>query len=93
MLRRSASRTPPVPDLEEVAEVVRPHDVLAIDLDRCLRRLDRVQSEAILMAFHLGLSHAELAKAFAVPLGTMKSTIRRGLARLKECLDPGDMNA
>jgi DNA-directed RNA polymerase specialized sigma24 family protein len=43
--------------------------------------------------FYFGLSHAELAQAFAVPLGTMKSTIRRGLVRLKECLDSDDVNA
>jgi len=48
MLRRSASRTPPAPDLEEIAEVVRPDDTLAIDIDRCLKRLDAMQSEAIL---------------------------------------------
>jgi RNA polymerase sigma-70 factor, ECF subfamily len=93
MLRHSASQPPPGPDLEEIEEVVFPQDIVALDLDRCLKRLDAMQSKAILMAFHFGLSHSELAKSFAVPLGTMKSTIRRGLARLKECLDPGDVNA
>ena len=34
-----------------------------------------------------GLTYAEIAERAAVPLGTAKSWIRRGLARLKECLD------
>jgi len=58
-----------------------------------LRHLDVMQSKAILMAFYYGFSHAELAKIFVVPLGTMKSTIRRGLASLRQCLDAGDPNA
>ena len=93
MLRSSASRLQTSPELEEIERLVPPHDIVAVDIDRCLRRLDAMQSKAILMAFYLGLSHAELAKTFAVPLGTMKSTIRRGLAKLKECLDEGDASA
>jgi RNA polymerase sigma-70 factor (ECF subfamily) len=92
MLRSSTSRLPTSPDLDEIEGLVPPHDIVAVDIDRCLQRLDAMQSKAILMAFYLGLSHAELAKTFAVPLGTMKSTIRRGLAKLKECLDPGDVS-
>jgi RNA polymerase sigma-70 factor, ECF subfamily len=92
MLRSSTSRLPAGPDLDEIEGLVPPHDIVAVDIDRCLQRLDAMQSKAILMAFYLGLSHAELAKTFAVPLGTMKSTIRRGLAKLKECLDPDDMS-
>jgi RNA polymerase sigma-70 factor (ECF subfamily) len=93
MLRRTASQPLPSPDLQEIEEVVPPHDIVSVDIDRCLRRLDATQSKAILMAFYFGLSHAELAQVFAVPLGTMKSIIRRALARLKECLDPDDVNA
>jgi len=53
----------------------------------CMAGLDEAQRRAILMAFYRGLSHAELARALDVPLGTVKSWIRRGLARLKDCLD------
>ena len=35
-----------------------------------------------------GLTYEELAKATGVPLGTMKSWIRRGLAKLRACLEP-----
>ena len=93
MLRRGATRPALGLDLREIAAVVPPHDIITVDIYRCLKRLDATQSKAILMAFYFGLSHAELAKTFAVPLGTMKSTIRRGLAKLKECLDEGDASA
>ena len=93
MLRRSKSQLSPGPDFDEVEQVIPPHDIASVDIERCLRHLDVMQSKAILMAFYYGFSHAELAKIFAVPLGTMKSTIRRGLSSLRQCLDAGDPNA
>jgi RNA polymerase sigma-70 factor, ECF subfamily len=92
MLRSSKSRLSPGSDLDEVEEVIPPHDIVSTDIERCLRQLDAMQSKAILMAFYYGFSHAELAKMFGVPLGTMKSTIRRGLASLRQCLDESDAN-
>lgn len=53
----------------------------------CLGALDDVQQGAIRSAFFQGRTYAELAEDQGVPLGTMKSWVRRGLARLKECLD------
>ena len=38
------------------------------------------------MAFVEGFSHSELAAQFVIPLGTIKSAIRRALASLKACL-------
>jgi len=93
MLRRSKSQLSPGPNLDEVEQVIPPHDIASVDIERCLRHLDAMQSKAILMAFYYGFSHAALAKMLAVPLGTMKSTIRRGLASLRQCLDAGDPNA
>lgn len=46
-------------------------------------------AQAIRRAFFDGLTYAELAERMAVPLGTMKSWIRRGLLQLKECLGDG----
>jgi RNA polymerase sigma-70 factor, ECF subfamily len=92
MLRRDASGLRPGPELEAIEEAVPPHDIVGVDIERCMKRLDVTESNAILMAFHFGLSHAELAKTFAVPIGTMKSTIRRALSKLRECLEAGDTN-
>lgn len=58
-------------------------------LHRCLDELEERQRKAIHAAFFNGLTYAELAERSAVPLGTMKSWVRRGLARLKDCLDDG----
>jgi RNA polymerase sigma factor (sigma-70 family) len=71
---------------EEDAEtlVIRLSDTGA--LRRCLERLEPVRRQAILLAFMQGLSHGELAGRFGVPLGTMKSWIRRSLVVLKECM-------
>lgn len=53
----------------------------------CLEQLEAVQKRAILMAYFDGLTHEELAARIATPLGTVKSWIRRGLQRLKGCLE------
>ena len=42
---------------------------------------------AIALAFFHGLSHGELAAHLREPLGTVKSWVRRGLAKLRRCLD------
>lgn len=52
----------------------------------CIEQLGTKQREAIRSAFFDGLTYAELAIARNVPLGTMKSWVRRGLAQLKDCL-------
>jgi RNA polymerase sigma factor (sigma-70 family) len=56
-------------------------------LDGCLSSLEDVQQVAIRSAFFTGVSYAQLAQQRGVPLGTMKSWVRRGLAKLKVCLE------
>lgn len=56
-------------------------------LKSCLETLEESQKRAILMAYFDGLTHEELATRLGSPLGTVKSWIRRGLQRLKGCLD------
>jgi RNA polymerase sigma-70 factor (ECF subfamily) len=53
----------------------------------CLDELELRQSAAIRAAFIDGLTYEELAERQNVPLGTMKSWIRRGLAKLRACLE------
>jgi RNA polymerase sigma factor (sigma-70 family) len=53
----------------------------------CVEALDSGQKQALALAFYRGLSHAELAAHLHEPLGTVKSWVRRGLERLKACLD------
>ena len=56
-------------------------------LHGCLDALEPRQSSAIRVAFFDGLSYPELAARDGVPLGTMKSWVRRGLQALKRCLE------
>lgn len=55
-------------------------------LRHCLDQLDSAPRHAIETAFLEGSTYSQLAKAEDVPLGTMKSRIRRALASLRECL-------
>lgn len=59
----------------------------ATQLHQCLDTLEQRQRDSIRAAFFGGATYAELATMSGVPLGTMKSWVRRGLARLKDCLD------
>ena len=52
----------------------------------CLKTLQPQQRDSVLLAYYEGLTHQELAERLDAPLGTVKSWIRRGLLRLRECL-------
>ena len=52
----------------------------------CLEMLEPARRQAITLAYIQGLTHGELAGRLGVPLGTVKSWIRRSLAALRECL-------
>ena len=56
-------------------------------LKDCLQQLEERQSAAIRSAFLDGFTYEELAERNRVPLGTMKSWIRRGLLKLRACLE------
>jgi RNA polymerase sigma-70 factor (ECF subfamily) len=56
-------------------------------LTDCLGELEPRHAVAIRFAFLDGMTYDELARRMNVPLGTMKSWIRRSLLRLRECLE------
>jgi RNA polymerase sigma-70 factor (ECF subfamily) len=47
-------------------------------------RLSKDQAALIELAFYQGLSHSEIVKVTQIPLGTVKTRLRRGLQRLRE---------
>jgi RNA polymerase sigma factor (sigma-70 family) len=81
----------------ETAEDVRDDAPAAIDqvmqaeeharLRTCLGELEERQSKAVRSAFLDGVTYEQLAEHMGVPLGTMKSWIRRGLLKLRACLE------
>jgi len=71
-------RASPAREAQERAEAHR--------LQRCLGELDAEQRQTIALAFFHGLSHSELANHLRRPLGTVKTHVRRGLMKLKDCL-------
>lgn len=93
---RSQTREPDVAaNLDDMAEFLPgenrgaadPTTAVGASLRECLGRLKESQQRAILLAYYHGLTHEELAVRLDTPLGTVKSTVRRGLLQLKECLD------
>jgi len=52
-----------------------------------LKQLPDLQREALELSYYGGFSQSELAERLGVPLGTIKSRMFSGLARLRELLD------
>lgn len=95
--RRAADRSTRAQPLEEsFAETVASDAPAPIDaasaseqaraLHRCLGELEGRQRELISLAYLRDLSHGELAEQLALPLGTVKTWIRRSLEKLRNCM-------
>ena len=52
----------------------------------CLEELSAEQKRALLLAYYEGYSHSEISSSLDVPVGTVKSWIRRGLLALRQCM-------
>jgi RNA polymerase sigma-70 factor (ECF subfamily) len=92
-LRRRATRSEPIEAAAEVEdesplpfELVRQKQE-AGRLSDCLEELDERPRAMIRAAFLDGATYPELAEREGVPLGTMKSWIRRAMQRLRGCLE------
>ena len=53
---------------------------------RCLGSLTTLQSESITLAYYQGYTYPEVAGVLGVALGTVKTRIRDGLIRMRDCL-------
>ena len=71
---------------DDVAELVE----TALDrqrVRRCLGTLTTVQAESIKLAYYGGYTYAQTAELLGVALGTVKTRIRDGLIRLRDCME------
>jgi RNA polymerase sigma factor (sigma-70 family) len=85
----------PTSDLDAAAEIADPapsaQSLLEAAGDRarlegCLDQLDEKHASAVRTAFFQGVTYEALANRLGVPLGTMKTWIRRSLLSLRSCL-------
>jgi RNA polymerase sigma-70 factor, ECF subfamily len=74
------------------------HDEVAEDVEtrlegeqvrRCLDALTDLQRQSVMLAYYRGYTYPEVARQLRVPLGTVKTRMRDGLHRLRDCLEPG----
>ena len=95
--RRSADRAQLTQEFDEVlaetlaSNAANPMDAAdaseqACALHRCLGQLEHRQREVLSLAYLRELSHSELAEQLRLPMGTVKTWIRRGLDKLRLCM-------
>jgi RNA polymerase sigma factor (sigma-70 family) len=73
------------PAADELLDIAREH----ADLHRALLLLNAQPRQLVALAFFKGLSHEEIATETCLPLGTVKSQIRRALLSLRQTLGEG----
>ncbi len=73
------------PDVDWVSEEVGER-LEAEAVRSCLASLTPIQRESIVHAYYGGMTYTEVATHLGVPLGTIKTRIRDGLIRLRDCL-------
>jgi RNA polymerase sigma-70 factor (ECF subfamily) len=72
-------------DFDEVADTVTTN-LEREQLRRCLGSLTTLQRESVELAYYGGRTYTEVAELLNTPLGTVKTRLRDGLIRLRDCV-------
>ena len=67
--------------------------LVKLKIDGCMAGLGAQQRQALALAYYSGMVHTEIAEALHAPLGTAKAWVRRGLDKLKSCLEAAGVQA
>lgn len=59
----------------------------ALAIRGCMEALDASHRQSLALAYYHGMSHSEVATHMRAPLGSVKAWVRRGLERLKTCME------
>ncbi len=84
--RREQKAAPDLIHEQDVAEVVTA-SLDQLRVHRCMDNLTELQRESIKLAYYNGYSYPEVAKLLGVALGTVKTRIRDGLIRMRDCME------
>ncbi|MBU3871429.1 sigma-70 family RNA polymerase sigma factor [Streptomyces sp. 4503] len=79
------SRTPAFDEVTEQVEARLERE----QVRRCMRTLTEVQRQSVTLAYYRGRSYREVAELLSLPLGTVKTRLRDGLIRLRDCMGVG----
>jgi RNA polymerase sigma-70 factor (ECF subfamily) len=84
-----------IAELDESADLEAPRNAPGerVDLDTALAQLSPAMRLCVVLAYNDGMSHPEIADATGLPLGTVKTNVSRGAAKLRSLLsDYGTAN-
>jgi len=73
----------------ETGEAAGPEPGLLMDLDAALKTLSAAERVCVSLCSGAGYSHPEAAELLHIPLGTVKSHVKRGLDKLRQRLETG----
>lgn len=82
---RASTADVPYDEVAETVQVRLQHERVR----RCLAALTDLQREAVVLAYYGGYTYPEVAGLLNIPTGTVKTRMRDGLIRLRDCLGVG----